>query len=262
MRRSYRMDLIARVYACVASARWRNTFRFTAVLTENVDPVVLKQAMDDILPRFPYFTVSLRQGFFWHYLQESDQSFIPEDDGGIPFADAGQEPPLFRICYHGRKISLEMQHLLTDGYGSVIFLKTLLAQYFILKGIPVAPTHGVLDIREMPEAEEYEDSLFRYCRPGPLHFKQEARAYHVEEKTPAGSRLTVSTGIMNVQDVRKKARERQASITEYLGAVLLVSLQKQQIEEHPGKSRPVILSVSADLRRFYPAGTEWSGSIR
>ncbi|MBN1662904.1 MAG: hypothetical protein JW943_04815 [Deltaproteobacteria bacterium] len=102
--RTYQLNIIAKFFACIMTAKWRNMFRFTAVLTETVDPFILNQAVDKTLPRFPFFAVFLRQGFLWPYLQESDGGIIPDDDNDRPFSYAGK-PPLFRICYHDRQIS-------------------------------------------------------------------------------------------------------------------------------------------------------------
>jgi hypothetical protein len=244
------MDIPAKVYASMMTANFWPMFRFTAILTETVDPVCLQQALGLTFPRFPYFAVSLREGFFWHYFQGSEQKLMIDDDDDRPFSPPAKQRPLFRVCYHARKISVEINHTQTDGYGAVIFLKTLLAQYFRLQGLPVAQTHGILNIQETPDPEESEDAYLRYCRPGPFRIVREMKAYHVTGKTLAGNDLVLNTGVMKTQDVLRKAHEHHCSITEYLAAVLVQSLQTQQRREKPARQLPIKLSISADLRRF------------
>lgn len=60
---------------------------------------------------------------------------------------------------------------------------------------------------------------------------------------------------MSVKEVMKVAQNYNATITEYLNAVLLYALlQKQQSEWHL-KLRPVKIAMPVNLRRFFPSKT-------
>lgn len=48
-------------------------YRFSAVMTESVNPQALQQAVNRTIPRFPVFHMRIRRGVFWFYL-ESNQS--------------------------------------------------------------------------------------------------------------------------------------------------------------------------------------------
>ena len=61
-KRRYQLDVFGTFYACVNTRQHHNTFRFTAVLTEEVEPAMLQRALDATLTRCPYFAVSLRAG--------------------------------------------------------------------------------------------------------------------------------------------------------------------------------------------------------
>jgi hypothetical protein len=86
--RWYRFDNAGRIFAALASRRTTTVFRVAVTLREGVDHVVLQQALDAIMPRFPYFRVRLRRGMFWHYLEE-----IP----GVPIVQAERRAPCRRM---------------------------------------------------------------------------------------------------------------------------------------------------------------------
>jgi len=66
----YRLDNAARVFAALASRRTTTVYRVAVALRAPVDAAVLQDALDALMPRFPYFRVRLRKGLFWHYLEE------------------------------------------------------------------------------------------------------------------------------------------------------------------------------------------------
>lgn len=86
----------------------------------------------------------------------------------------------------------------------------------------------VLDVNETPDPEEFEDAYMRYanarvCPPRPAE-----KTYRVRGTQEPFYTLNVIDGIMSVSAVQKVAKQYQASITEYLNAVLLYSLLQKQ----------------------------------
>lgn len=63
--------------------------------------------------------------------------------------------------------------------------------------------------------------------------------------------LNVIDGIMSVSAVQKVAKQYQASITEYLNAVLLYSLLQKQEHDFHLRLRPVRIAMPVNLRRFF-----------
>ena len=68
----YRLDTAALIFPAITRRDWSNAFRVSATLTEEVDPEILQRAANSLRSRFPSFFVTLRKGFFWYYLEESD----------------------------------------------------------------------------------------------------------------------------------------------------------------------------------------------
>lgn len=67
--RWHKLDNTANIFPVVASRRYSNVFRLTAVMREAVDPALLQQALEQTLPYFAAFNVRLRHGLFWNYLE-------------------------------------------------------------------------------------------------------------------------------------------------------------------------------------------------
>ena len=60
---------------------------------------------------------------------------------------------------------------------------------------------------------------------------------------------------MSVSEVMKVAKSYQASLTEYLNAVLLYALLQKQKDDHPLHLKPVKIAMPVNLRRFFPSKT-------
>jgi len=251
----YEIDNAGHLFAFVSTAKRRPKFRFIAVLKEDVDPAILSRALEGAIRRFPFYNVDLKSGFFWHYLEESKQSITLERDDLDHFQTLKPQGPLLHVGYDGRKINLEMAHVLSDGFGAVTFLKTLLVQYYRLQGIDVPFTHGTLDTGETPRPEEHEDGYKMYSRKALPSQWRERKTFRPEGPVRKSQEVYVTTGVMKTQDVLKNARALRASVTDYLGAVLVQSMDSLQRESRPGRLLPVKISVSADLRKFYPTRT-------
>lgn len=257
--RRFEIDNAGRLFSSVTTSRRRPRFRFIAVLTEDVEPAVLAGALQATMRRFPYYDVVLKSGFFWHYLEEAQQKITLQRDALEHFQTLSPQGPLLHVGYEGRKINVEMAHVLSDGFGAVTLLKTLLVQYYRQKGVDVPFTHGALDVRETPGPEEYEDSYKKYSRGRLNPLRREPRAFRPESRQGGPARLSgevaLATGIMSAGDVLAKARTHRVSVTEYLTAVLVQSLALLQRESKSRRELPVRVSVSANLRKFYPTRT-------
>jgi NRPS condensation-like uncharacterized protein len=251
----YQLDRTAKIFACIMTEKWQPWFRLSVVLTESVNPVILQKALNNILPGFPYFTVVIKQGFFWSYFQKSGMEYTVTDDNGIPFSQEKKQKAFLKVYYHNRKINLEIHHTLADGYGAMVFLKTLLGQYFTVKDNIMVQDNDIRHNCEIPKYEEYEDCMSKYCRRGKPGFSKGEKAYHILEKNTADNELMLTVGTMKIQDVLEKTHEYKVSVTEYLSAVLLFSLLIRQKKEKAKKLLPVKINVSVDLRKFYAAKT-------
>lgn len=72
---------------------------------------------------------------------------------------------LIRIFYYEHRISLEVFHAISDGAGTLVFFRTLLAVYLRELGYAIPNGPGILDITQPPRKEELEDAYAKYAGP-------------------------------------------------------------------------------------------------
>ncbi len=255
-----KLDNAAKIYPAAKRRDWAAMFRVSANLNEEVDPEVLKQALQSTLRRFPSFALRLRRGAFWYYLEHLEGCpdvqpdvnnpcvrLIPSENNGFSF----------RVRYYRNRIAVEIFHVLSDGTGGLCFLKTLVAEYLRLRYGADIPRDGeILDCSVNAPQEEYEDGFPAAARRF-TRSRRESDAYHICGTDEKDGFINITTGIIPVSDLLVRAREKGVSITEYLVAVMLLSLDRLQRNACRRESRlkPVKVNVPINLRRFFPCRT-------
>ena len=255
-----RLDNAGKIYPAARRRNWSNVFRVAATMKDEVDPKILSSALEVTAARFPSVAVRLRRGFFWYCLEEIDS--VPAVMRDTPFPCRRMMPKeartcAFRVLYYKNRIAVEFFHALTDGSGAMIFLKTLVAEYAEQRyGITVPPECGILSRREDPSPEEIEDSFLRY-EGNFVASRKEEPAYHLKgEKEPDGY-LNITTGIADVDQVMVQAKRYNATLTNYLAALMVMCVADIQREEtkNPAKQKPVKVLVPVNLRKHFPSKT-------
>ena len=80
----YHVDNVAKVFLATAGNRDTRTLRVSCTLTEEINPEILQEALDQTLLVRPQFQVRIRRGFFWHYMEETDiQPIVQEESGRV-----------------------------------------------------------------------------------------------------------------------------------------------------------------------------------
>lgn len=256
----YQLDLSAIVYPTLQRRDFSSVYRLSVVLKEEIKPQVLQQALDLTLPRFPTYKAAIRKGLFWRYLEPNDRPgpFVQEDvkNPCQPMHFKTNNRYLVRVYYFRNRIALEAHHSLGDGTGGMCVLQTLTATYLRLLGHQGIENGGfVLDIQEEPDQEELEDAYMRYANAKVCPPRLEEKAYRVRGTAEPFYTLNIIDGIMSVSQVMEVAKKYQATVTEYLNAVLLYALLQKQQEEGRSRLRPVKIAMPVNLRRFFPSIT-------
>lgn len=256
----YKLDLSAIVYPTLQRHDFSSVYRLSVVLREEIQPEVLQKALDMTLPRFPTYKAAIRKGLFWRYLEPNDRPgpFVQEDvkNPCQPMHFKANNRYLIRVYYFRNRIALEAHHSLGDGTGGMCVLQTLTATYLRLLGHNEIQNGGfVLDIDESPDSEELEDAYMRYANAKVCPPRLQEKAYRVRGTAEPFYTLNIIDGIMSVSEVMEVAKRYQATITEYLNAVLLQALLTKQLKENRIRLRPVKIAMPVNLRRFFPSGT-------
>ena len=255
----YKLDLSANVYPTLQRRNFSSVYRLSILLTEDIKPELLQQAVDLTLPRFPSFRVALRKGLFWRYLEPNHRPgpYVSEDivNQCMPMDFKANNRYLIRIYYYGGRISLEAHHSLADGSGGMYLLQTITAVYLRLCGHTISNEGYVLDITEPAESCELEDAYLKYASSKVRPSRSQEKAYRVHGTKEKFYTLNIICGVMSTSQALAVSKKYGASLTEYLNAVLLYSLLEKQKQEHPFRERPVKLAMPVNLRRFFPSKT-------
>lgn len=255
----YKLDLSAIVYPTLQRKDFSSVYRLSVVLKEDIKPDILQQALDMTLLRFPTYKVAIRKGLFWRYLEPNNRPgpFVTPDikNPCMPMPFKANNRYLLRVYYYGKRISLEAHHCLGDGTGGMCVLQTLTAGYLGLLGHPVTPSGFVLDIHDTPHPEELEDAYMRYANASVCPPRPGEKTYRVRGTKEPFYTLNIVDGIMSVQNVMAVAKKYNATLTEYLNAVLLYALLQKQEADMPVRMRPMKIAMPVNLRRFFPSRT-------
>ena len=256
----YKLDLSAIVYPTLQRRDFSSVYRLSVVLKEEIKPDILQKALDLTLPRFPTYKAAIRKGLFWRYLEPNDRPgpFVREDvkNPCQPMHFKADNRYLVRVYYFRNRISLEAHHSLGAGTGGMCVLQTLTATYLRLLGHTEIENGGfVLDINQAPAEGELEDAYMRYANAKVCPPRLQEKAYRVRGTVEPFYTLNIIDGIMSVSEVMAVAKKYNATITEYLNAVLLQALLKKQLEEPHMRLRPVKIAMPVNLRRFFPSIT-------
>lgn len=256
----YKLDLSAIVYPTLQRRDFSSVYRLSVLLKEEINPQVLQQALDMTLPRFPTYKAAIRKGLFWRYLEPNNRPgpFVQEDvqNPCQPMYFKANNRYLIRVYYYKNRIALEAHHSLGDGTGGMCVLQTLTATYLRLLGHDDIENEGfVLDIDGKPDKGELEDAYMKYANARVCPPRPQEKAYHVHGTKEPFYTLNIIDGIMSTSEVMKVAKGYNATITEYLNAVLLYALLERQMAGGNRRLRPVKIAMPVNLRRFFPSKT-------
>lgn len=253
-----RLDNTAKIFPVIANEQMSQVFRISATLKEPVDPDILQQALEDILPHIRNFRVKLRRGLFWYYFEENTRIPRVQRENTYPcrYLDPhGSQRFLFRVSYYGSRINLEVFHALTDGLGAANFLKSLTAQYLNLKRGEVSDEWTSEDDQDEAQLRFHtEDSYLENYREMKHKSYSSRPAYRLE-----GAYLPLGTGqvlhgYVNLAQLKQVCKSHKVSVTKYLAAVLIWSIWQEYLRGGAGKL-PVVLNLPINLRAFFGSET-------
>lgn len=255
-----RLDNAAKIYPAARRRNWSNVFRQSVTLCEEVDPVVLKSALDITVKRFPSIAARLRKGVFWYYLQQLEKAPEIKQEQSFPLCFmSGEEMRqcAFRVIVYHERIAVEFFHSLTDGTGALVFLKTLTAEYLEQKyGIAVPPEYGVLDREQEPSEEEMEDCFPKYAGSVPAG-RKDTNAWHMSGVAQTDGFVHLTCFQVPVNEALAAAHSHKSTLTVFFSAVMMQALLNLQKEKNPvvRKQKRIKLLIPVNLRQLFPCNT-------
>ncbi len=254
----FRLDNAAKIFPGQNTGTWSNIFRVCVEFKQKIDPLILEQALSDVLPRFPCFDVRIRSGFFWHYFERNPAKLPPimpdisNPCHRVKFNE--NKRYLFRIYYHENRLSVDIYHALTDGYGNTVFICTLAAQYLRLCGETIPAGGFVLDINECAKPEELEDSFIANASSTGKVKRSDKFVYHAKGTKLPRHMVNITSGIIPFDKLHAITKSLGVTVTEYLAAVLLEVHYKKQLRENR-KQKEVSVQIPVNLRKEFGSQT-------
>lgn len=248
------LDDAAKIYPLSMRPGKMAVFRLSIYLRQPVVPELLQMALTFTVKRFPSFATTVKSGFFWHYLDTAKTRFAVEPDGSIPCQplDVSRSGSAsFRVLYHDNRISVEFFHILTDGTGGMVFLKTLAGTYLRLKGVSVPCTAGVLDPDDAPRPGETENAFAAQETENTGSGFVDHPAVQLSGSLVRQRPCQVLHFNMEAESLLAAAKQRGATVTAYLLTLMFLAGQYATDETEGEMS----IQVPVNMRKFYPSNT-------
>ncbi len=247
-----RLDNTGKIFPLIANENLSNVFRISVTLKEEVEPELLSQALEEVLPRFEGFQVKMKRGFFWYYFETNKRTPLIEKESTYPcqYIDPkSNQLFLFRVSYYKRRIHLEVFHAVTDGLGAVNFIRELTYCYLRKRrGLPEGAAPA------MDCSTDTEDSYLKNYKKQPGKRYSSVRAYRLEGRYLDLGGENVIHGCVKVPELKAVCRRRNVSITKYLAACLIWSIYEEYLDGQPGRC-PIGVNLPINLRAFFGSTT-------
>lgn len=251
MKRSnwYRLDNTAKIVPSTTTVFNTNVFRLYCTMKEDVDKKILQEALDKALIEFPMFLYSMKDGFFWHYLEESNYKPIVKEENEAVCSRIDEEF-LIRVSYYKKRINLEVYHVLADGNGAMEFLKYLVCTYinkkYQLKSEVIVNDSSVFE-KTKDDFQTFDKSTFKF------ELKKIKKAYKFKAKKKESFHHDVIEIYTSVKEVKEAAKKRNTKLTIYLTSLLIKSIiDAARIKD---LRKAIGITIPVDLRNIFPSKT-------
>lgn len=246
-------DSAGLIYPYVRGKAGNAVFRIEAELCEDIDFRVMRRAVADLRRRFPTFFVKLvsKNEMFMLAPERKCAVVVSEPDNVCTAFDFEHEVPL-RITVHKNRVALEIYHMLADGHGALIFMKTLLVHYYNILGCDIAYEDEVFDPLDEPSEQEISDaflSVYRYGRKKVNRIGKFAYQYRIGDKRKS---ITLTLLKVKSDEIRFLAKRYDTTVGILLTSVYIYSFYRLQRKKSGNRIK---ISVPVDLRSFFPNKT-------
>lgn len=252
----YPLDVAAKIYPLSMSVKRMMVFRLSCYLKEPVVPEMLQMALTYVMRRFPSFATTIKCGFFWHYLDSGMRRYAVRPETKLPCAVmkvGAVHSPSLRVVYFGNRISVEFFHILTDGTGGSVFLRTLVKTYLELLGAEIPDFDGAFSLEETPDPAEWKDA-FPVSGKGPAHGFSDKPALQMKGMLPLEQPNRVLHYNLSTKALLEAAHRYGGTMTGFLlGLCMLACRDASRISRHSRKKVQIQLPVN--MRKFYPVKT-------
>lgn len=257
--KKYPLDSSAIIHLAVRQKEYTNSFRLTVTLREEICPKTLQAAVNAVTPRFPTIVAGIQKGFFQYFVVpvQKPPEILPDVECLADMEQKMIEQCAVRILYGEKHISIEIFHSLTDGYGGLVFLNTLTAEYLHQKyQISRQRTGTILNVMDSVAEWELTDDYDTYAEGKGIAFNHR-RVYQLPGREKPDFKIQATTGVYEIKDLIEVSHYYGVSLTAFLTAIMSAAVMEMQ-RDQIGKGerlKPVQIMVPVNLRKKFASRT-------
>lgn len=253
----YKLDNAGKIFPAVSQDERSNVFRLSFYIDESVDSTILEEAVNRVLPRFETFAVQLKNGLFWNYFASNTHHFEVEPEPSQVceyFKSHRNQGYLFKVYYFENKITLETFHAISDGSGAMHFLKSIVYNYYKLRGFKIDHEGKVLSEKPYSKKESEDNFVSNYDKEKRKNLKEE-KAYHFDGERFSNHWVLMLKAKMDTKALLNLVKTKyQCTVTQFVTALLAYSIYKETVDFTQGK-KPLKIFIPVNLRPYFDSVT-------
>ena len=249
----YPLDNSAKIYPLSMKRNWMSLYRLSYYMNEEVVPEILQVALIFTMKRFPTFRTSVRKGFFWNYIDGIKKRFSIVEESTVPcnyinVSKVGKQS--FNVLYYKNRISIEIFHTLTDAYGGIVFLSSLVAEYLKLLGKKVHYNDIALDTNEYIDKEEIRDEFVNKRIKTKASGLIDSKALAIDGELSNISPCQIIHFDLSLNKLKELSHKHDITINELILSFLFIVLSKAT-----SKDGDIKIQAPVNMRKFYKSKT-------
>lgn len=248
-----RLDNSAKIFPISAGKKYSTVFRLSAVLKENINPKVLEEAVNIALERYKSFKVRMKAGLFWYYFEDNPKPAIIEEETSYPCKYINPKTNnqyLFKVTYFEKKINIDIFHSLTDGNNGTTFFKEIIYNYLELMYPEVFQEERKLRQIEYNTEDSYMKNYDKKAKSN----ASSKKAYILKGKKIKLGAVSAIHQIIDFEALKIESKKYDATITQYITAVLIYSIYEENYKKNNGK-KPIKVCIPVNLKKYFSSKT-------
>lgn len=252
-----RLDNAAKIFPSTVEKSDTRVFRFSCELKDEIDPYILRKATEKAAEGYPTFNMIMKKGFFWYYLENCDIDPVVAEENEPVCAAIYEEDVrslLYRVTYHRSRINLEVFHVLADGTGALMLLKTIVYRYLIYRYPELFENDTPVLDNDASFSQKNSDSFSKYYDKSIKKQKiKRIKAFRLRSERLENNKLSAIEGFASVKSVIEAAHKYNTTLTVFLTALYIKSLSMEMSVQ--SRKKPVVINIPVNLRQYFPSET-------
>ena len=249
-----KLDNSAKIFPLSTGKKYSTVFRLSVLLKEDIRPQLLQKAVIDTLEKYKSFKVRMKTGLFWYYLEHNTKDPIIEEEKDYPCKYINPKTNrgyLFKVTYFKNKINIDIFHALTDGNSGTTFFKEIVYTYLELSHQEELSSEN----RQIRKIEyNTEDSYIKNYDKKAKSNASGKKAYELKGRKIKLGAISVIHQIINLEQLKEESKKYNATLTQYLTAVLMYAIYQENYIKYKGK-KPIKICIPVNLKKYFPSKT-------